>query len=150
MEMTGAGECCLPCKPNGASGGVLISRNNNQYLNLTHTKCSKAQGQWAALHRKPLLVGQGQSSVSHREGQPKALVWLPTWDLKNAPLTFVHRGNTVPQPLTFLKLEFGRALLMVIQVSHCLVFALAVLLSVRGMTDFSEHWDNTSYPDDTQ
>lgn len=72
------------------------------------------------------------------------------WNLKNAPFAIIHRGNTVPHPLTFLELKFRRALLMVIQVRHCLVFALAMLLSVRGMTVFSEHWNSTGYPDDTQ
>lgn len=78
----------------------------------------------------------------------KQLCGCLTWNLKNAPFTFIHRGNTIPQPLTFLKLKSGRALLLAIQVRHCLVFALAILLSVRGMTDFSEHQDNTRYPDD--
>lgn len=92
------------------------------------------------MDKDSLLQATGKLSLKHLCG-----CLLETLKMHHSPS---FTGEI--QPLTFLKLEFGRALLMVIQVRHCLVFALAVLLSVRGMTDFSEHWDNTSYPDDTQ
>lgn len=54
---------------------------------------------------------------------------------EDAPFPFVHRGNTVPHHLTFLK--FGRPLMMMMQVRY-----LAFAFAVRGMT---EPWDHKRF-----
>lgn len=71
-----------------------------------------------------------------------------TQNLKNAPFPFVHRGNTVPQHPTLLKLMFRRPLLLLILVRYSQRKERITLLSVMGMAGFIECWDYTRCPCD--
>lgn len=47
------------------------------------------------------MVGQGQSPAIHREGPPKALVWLPSVKLKKCTIPLHSQGkySTLPPDL---------------------------------------------------